>query len=128
MAEAESPSAKRRGQKIEMDEIIIRRGLFRWRLFRLQEIEERMLELGEEFRAAQDGLQIIHRNPGQIADDITEYLWQKINPIATTLAELERDHEKLLGMDLPHLFVSFQRSKKKKSWPWETPQWNLETY
>lgn len=84
-----------------------------------------MIELTEDYRAAQDGLGIAHRNPGEVAEDIVEYLWERLNTSATELTELERKHQNLLGMDLPHLIVVFQRSKKLKTWPWELEQWDL---
>jgi len=87
-----------------------------------------MLELSEDFRAAQEGLGIAHRNPGEVAQDVVVYLWEKLNTSATELAELERKHQELLEMDLPHLIVVFQRSKKKKTWPWEIEKWEFSTF
>lgn len=84
-----------------------------------------MLQLNEDFRAAQDGLGIIHLNPGVIAEDVTEHLWQELNRAAIRLEELEGKHQKLLEMDLPHLIVAFQRSRKEKTWPWEIERWEL---
>jgi len=41
-------------------------GLERWRQLRLQSIGEDILELTGDFRAAQEGLGIAHRNPGEV--------------------------------------------------------------
>lgn len=104
------------------------RGLERWRLLNLQAVEAQMLELTEDFRAAQDGLSIAHRNPGEVAQDVVGYLWKKVNDAATGLSQLEKLHQDLLEMDVPRLLVTFQRSRKKKTWPWEPEQWDLSTY
>lgn len=93
---------------------VLKRGLERWRKMRLQAIEEPMIELTEEFRAAQDGLAIAHGNPGEVAKDVIAYLWDKLTNSASCLAQLERLHQELLEMDLPRLIVTFQRSKRKK--------------
>ncbi|MGH7774324.1 MAG: hypothetical protein ACREQA_19030 [Candidatus Binatia bacterium] len=91
----------------------------------LERTEEKMIDLAQDFRAAQEGLGIIHRNPGVIGEDVTEYLWERLNCAATELDELEKIHQALLEMDLAHLIVTFQRSKKKKTWPWELEPWDL---
>jgi hypothetical protein len=109
------------------DHILIR-GLERWRVLVLQAIEERMIEAAEDFRAAQEGLGIIHRNPGVVSEDLTEYLWEGLNRTATELEGLERKHSGLFEMDLPHLIVAFQRSKKFKTYPWELEQWDLSIF
>lgn len=103
-------------------------GLERWRQIRLQAMEEMMLDLAEDFRSAQDGLGIAHRNTGEVAEDVIEYLWEKLNDSAVELNKLERKHQELLEMDLPHLIVTFQRSRKEKTWPWEIEQWDLVTF
>jgi len=107
---------------------LLKRGLERWRLLNLLAIEVQMLELTEDFRAAQDGLGIAHRNPGEVAPDNIEYLWEKLNDSATKLGRLEKGHQDLLEMDLPRLLVTFQRSRKKKTWPWEPEQWDLSIF
>lgn len=87
-----------------------------------------MIDLTEDFRVAQDGLGIAQRYPGEIAQDVIEYLWEKLNDAAVELNKLERKHQELLEMDLPHLVVAFQRSRKEKTWPWEIGQWDLVTF
>ena len=53
-------------------------GLERWRVNGLQQIEEDMLEFTDDYRAAQEGLAIVHRNPGEVKPDIIEYLWEEL--------------------------------------------------
>ena len=53
-------------------------GLERWRVNRLLQIEEGMRELTDDFREAQEGLAIAHRNPGEVKPDIIEYLWEEL--------------------------------------------------
>ena len=96
---------------------ILERGLDQWRLRKLQAIEEDMLELTDDLRSAQEGLGIAHRNPGEVRPDIIQYLWDKLNHSATELEHLEKKHQELLQMDLPHLVVTFKhREEDKPKW------------
>ncbi len=104
------------------DDRILRNGLERWRLLRLQQIEEDMLELTDDFREAQDGLGIVHRNPGEVRPGIIEYLWEELNRSATELERLEKDHQYLLEMDLPRLIVEYKQKRKEK------PRWEFLRY
>jgi len=97
-----------------MDERQLRNGLERWQQLKLQAIEEDMLELTDDYRAAQDGLSIAHRNPGEVRLDIIEYLWEELNRSATELEKLEKEHQELLEMDLPHLIVTFKHRREDK--------------
>ena len=110
------------------DERQLRNGLEKWRLVRLCAIEDEMDELNQDYRAAQDGLGIAHRNPGEIDEDVIQYLWQELNRSVTELERLEKQHQELMEMDLPRLIVTFQRSKKIKTWPWEQEKWDLVTF
>ena len=95
------------------EEKILRRGLEEWRLSRLQAIEEDMLELTDDFRAAQDGLGIAHRNPQEMRPDIIEYLWEELNRSASELDRLEREHQELMELNLPHLIVEYKQKRKE---------------
>ncbi len=76
-----------------------------------------MLELTDDLRAAQEGLGIAHRNPGEVRSDIIQYLWDELNHSATELEHLEKKHQELLQMDLPHLIVAFKhREEDKPGW------------
>lgn len=81
-----------------------------------------MLELTDDYRAAQEGLAIAHRNPGEVRPDIIEYLWEELNRSATALERQEKDHQELLEMDLPHLVVAFKNRKEDK------PKWVFLRY
>ena len=110
------------------DERQLRNGLEKWRLVRLCAIEDEMDELNQDYRAAQDGLGIAHRNPGEIDEDVIQYLWQELNRSVTELERLEKQHQELMEMDLPRLIVTFQRRNKIKTWPWEQEKWDLATF
>ena len=81
-----------------------------------------MLEVTKYYTTAQDGLAIAHRNPGEVRPDIIEYLWERLNRSATELNRLEREHEELLEIDLPHLVVKFKHSQK------EEPRWAFQSF
>ena len=101
---------------------ILERGLEHWRIQNLQAIEEDMLELTDDLRAAQEGLGIAHRNPGEVRPDIIEYLWEELNRSATALERLEKKHQELMEMDLPHLIVTFKHRREEK------PRWAFLRY
>lgn len=81
-----------------------------------------MIELNQDLRSAHDGLGVAHRNPGEVAEDIIEYLWDKLNRSATGLAQLEDEHQQLMEMDLAHLIVKYKRQRKDK------PRWAFQSY
>lgn len=85
------------------------RGLERWREQRLTEIERDMNDLTEDHHAAAAGLGIAHRNPGEVAKDITQYLWENLNRSAIELERLERDHQRLRTMEIPQLIVAINQ-------------------
>ena len=105
-----------------MDERQLRNGLERWQQLKLQATEEDMLELTDDYRAAQEGLGIAHRNPGEVRPDIIEYLWEELNRSATELEKLEKEHQELMEMDLPHLIVVFKHRREDK------PKWAFLRY
>ena len=92
---------------------ILERDLYQWRLRKLRAIEEDMLDLTDDYRAAQEGLGIAHRNPGEVKPDITEYLWEELNRSATELEKLEKEHQYLMELDLPRLIVEYKQSERK---------------
>lgn len=99
----------------------LRLGLERWRQLRLHAIEERMIDIAEDHRAASEGLSIAYRNPGEVRQDIIEYLWEQLNRSALELGRLEKEHEELSGVDLPHLVVKFKHLRKEKPiWPFQS--------
>ena len=96
---------------------LLERGLERWRRRRLESIEDHMIELNLDLRLAQAGLAIAHRNPGEVRQDIIDYQWDKLDHSATELEQLERKHQELMEMDLPHLVIEYKRKRKDK------PKW-----
>ena len=95
----------------------LEKGILLWRQRVLQSIEDRLQDINEEYRDVQDGMAIAWRNSGEVDEDVVEALWDKLNSCATERCKLETEHEELMDLDLPHLIVSFQRSKKIKTWP-----------
>ena len=108
--------------KLSPEDRILETGLEAWRRSRLCYIEDDMLELTEDFRAAHEGLGIAHRNPGEVKQDIIEYLWEELNRSATELEKLEKEHQELMEMDLPHLIVAFKHRREDK------PKWAFLRY
>jgi hypothetical protein len=90
------------------DKILVR-GLEAWRRQRLEAIECEMRELAEDFRASEDALAIAHRNPGQVAKDVIEFAWERLNRTAVEMEQLEREHERLMRLTVPELAVEFKR-------------------
>ncbi len=87
-------------------------GLERWRQFRLQSIADQINILNEDHRAAQEGLGIAHRNPGEVARDLIEYKWEKLSQSAVEIERLDKEHQDLMEMDLPRLIVEYKRKRK----------------
>ncbi len=81
-----------------------------------------MIELNLDLRLAQAGLAIAHRNPGEVRQDIIDYQWDKLDHSATELEQLERRHQELMEMDLPHLVIEYKRKRKDK------PRWAFQRY
>lgn len=101
---------------------MIRNGLERWRQRRLRTITDHMIEYNLDLRLAQAGLAVAHRNPGEVAQDIIEYQWERLNRSATGLAQLESEHQQLMEMDLAHLIITYKRNRKDK------PKWAFQSY
>jgi hypothetical protein len=84
-----------------------------------------MAEVNEELRAAEEGLAIAHRNPGEVADDVISQLWDKLEDRSTCLFRLARISDRIQEMDVPELIVLFSRTEKLNTWPWEGERWTL---
>ncbi len=81
-----------------------------------------MIEHNLDLRLAQAGLAVAHRNPGEVAQDIIEYQWERLNRSAMGLAQLEDEHQQLMEMDLAHLIIEYKRKRKDK------PRWPFYSY
>ena len=101
---------------------LLEQGLERWRQRRLRTIADHMIELNQDLRLAQDGLGIAHRNPGEVAQDIIEYQWDRLNRSAMGLAQLESEHQQLMEMDLAQLIIEYKRRRK------DEPKWAFQSY
>lgn len=111
------------------EETRLRRNLERWRQNKLTDIAEQIPDLNQDYRDAQEGLAIAHRNPGYISDDVVEYLWDKLNSSATELTRLEEEHERLRTMDPPRLIIeaNLAAARLKATSPHSPPPEPAET-
>lgn len=91
------------------DDRFLIRGLERWRRLRLEAIEADMLELAEDFRASEDALAIAHRNPGEVAADVIQFAWERLNRTAVEMEQLEREHERVMRLSIADLVAEFKR-------------------
>lgn len=87
----------------------LRQGLERWREDTLNTLAKQMLEINEDLRDAQNGLAIAHRNPGQVAADVVDYLWEKLNLSAAEVQRREEEHDRWTTMGLPDLITEANR-------------------
>ena len=96
-----------------------------WRLEVLAWLGDKLCKGAPTYRDASEGLAVAQRNPGQVAEDVIQILWDQLNESADLLTRLERVSTKIQEMTLSELVVLFQRSNKAKSWPWEGERWDL---
>ena len=92
---------------------ILERGLERWREHHSMAIDFEMRELTVEIHLAHEGLGISHRNPGEVREDIIEYLWGKLEESALKVEALEKEADDLMAMDLPTLTAAFMQGKRR---------------
>lgn len=100
------------------EEKLLKEGIERWREEKLKAIEAKMMGPSEDYREASEGLAIAHRNPGEVAEDVIEYLWEKLNDSAMALDRLEREYERLCSMEMRDLVVLVNREAAE---PQNTP-------
>jgi hypothetical protein len=105
----------------------LRRALNNWRHEVLAWLGRESIEEAQRLEAARDGLAIAHENPGQIAPDVIDYLWEKMNDAALKLERLDHVVDRIGEMQLPELVVLFQRTTKLKTYPLEGDAWLLPT-
>lgn len=91
----------------------LRRGLEIWRKKELMRLEEENHEAAEEWRRREDGLRIVAKNPGVIAEDVIEYLMEKMAEARQQMDFLEQEHQELMEMPLAELTVRVVREQRK---------------
>ena len=96
-----------------------------WRECVLRFLRDQMAEVNEELRAAEDGLGIAQRNPGEVAEDVIGQLWDKLQNRSTLLFRLARTSDRIQEMDLCELVTLFSRTTKVQTYPWEGEAWQL---
>jgi hypothetical protein len=103
----------------EMDRRL-RKGLYRWRDLKLQKIAIDLEEVRDDFRSASEDLAIAVRNPGEVAEDVVDYLWEELNNSAIERTRLETEHERMMSLTLPQLLVEFSRRRSEVGWGLKT--------
>ena len=96
-----------------------------WRECVLRFLRDQLGELNEERQDAEDDLAIAHRNPGEVAEDVIGYLWDKLNDKSDLLFRLARTSDRIQEMELPELITLFSLTTKLKTYPWEGEAWQL---
>ena len=86
---------------------------------------DEMCQASAEYRDAAEGLDVAYRYPGQVAEDVIDILWDKLNESAVLISRLEHVSTSVQEMTIAELIVLFQRSNKMKVWPWEGERWDL---
>jgi len=96
-----------------------------WREAVLRWLRDEMSEANEQRQAAEDGLAIAHRNPGQVAEDVISTLWESLERSSDLSFRLARVSDEIQDMELPTLLTLFARTTKLNTYPWEGEQWSL---
>src|SRR5262245_15985966 len=101
-----------------------------WRECVLRFLRDQLGELNEERQDAEDDLAIAHRNPGEVAEDVIGYLWDKLNDKSDLLFRLARTSDRIQEMELPELITLFSLTTKLETYPWRAtlgnfrPRWS----
>jgi hypothetical protein len=96
-----------------------------WREHILRWLRNEIAEDNEEREAAEDGLALAHRHKGQVADDVINTLWDKLERTSDLLFRLARISDQIQEMDFPDLLTLFAHTTKQKTYPWEGDAWQL---
>jgi hypothetical protein len=103
----------------------LRGALNNWRNDVLAWLGRESIQSSHKLEAARDGLAIAHRNPGEVASDVIDILWESMNEAACKLERLDHIVQRIEEMELPELIVLFQRTTKLETYPWEGSRWQL---
>jgi hypothetical protein len=109
------------------DKCQLANALNNWRDHFLNYLQGEMSKASEEVRNAEDGLAIANRNPGEVAEDVIETLWERFEKNSILLCRLSRVSDAVQELDLPGLVTLFARTEKIKGYPWEGDGWKLPT-
>jgi hypothetical protein len=96
-----------------------------WREYVLRFLRDKLSEVNEEVRDAADGLEIAFCNPGEVAEDVIEQLWDQLENRSILLFRLAHVSDRIEEMDLPDLITLFSLTAKLDTYPWEGDQWRL---
>lgn len=96
-----------------------------WRECVLRFLRDKLSEVNEEVRSAEDGLGIAHCNPGEVADDVIACLWDQLENRSILSFRLARVSDRIQEMDLPELITLFSLTAKVQTYPWEGDAWRL---
>ena len=114
-----------RSQTRSPDREQLEEALNNWRECVLRFLRDQMAEVNEELGAAEDGLGIAYRNPGEVADDVIGILWDKLEDRSTLLFRLARTSDRIQEMDFCELVTLFSRTAKVQTYPWEGDAWQI---
>jgi hypothetical protein len=96
-----------------------------WRECYLRFPRDQMIEANREAQAAESGLAIAHRNPGEVGEDVICQLWGKLNETSDRLFRLAQLSDRIQEMNLPDLITLFSCTEKLNTYQWEGDAWQL---
>jgi hypothetical protein len=107
------------------DRYQLEEALNNWREVVLHWLRDEITKRNERRQAAEDGLAIAHRNPGTVAEDVIQTLWDQYESTSVLVHRLAHTSDAIQAMPLEKLVILFQRTQKVTGYPWEGDSWNL---
>ena len=101
------------------EEKTLRAGLENWRALKLWVIAQRMLELSDEHRHLLEQYEYTGKHATELAAETIDDILTMITDVYQEHQHWEREHDRYMQMELPELFIAFQRRK------YEVPVWDL---